>query len=152
MRQRAAYVAERDVTEVLRRAFVPTELPDTDAVRIDAQSLPAARLAQIGGDWCEAYVLPDGRVLFSIGYVAGHGLDAAVGMTRARQSLLAASLSETDPSVVLTRVNAVVLLQRSGIVTVICGYVDPGSRVIAYACAGHPPPITVDSAEVRLLP
>ncbi len=152
IRRRAAYTAQKNVADALRRAFDPTTLPDTKSIRFSAKSLPAAHNAQVGGDWCDAYVLPDGRVFFSIGDVAGHGLGAAVGMSRVRQSLLAASLSQNDPSAVFTTVNAVIHVQRAGLVTAICGFVDPIARTVAYACAGHPPPIVVDGGEVRLLP
>jgi serine phosphatase RsbU (regulator of sigma subunit) len=123
IRRRAAYTAEKNVADALRRAFDPKTLPDTKSIRFSAKSLPAARSAEVGGDWCDAYLLPDGRFFFSVGDVAGHGLGATVGMGRVRQSLLAASLSD---------------VQRAGLVTAICGFVDPVLRTVTYACAGHP--------------
>ena len=58
-------------------------------LRCDAVYIPAEREALIGGDWYDAFELPDKRIVFSIGDVTGHGLEAAVGGARMRWSIFA---------------------------------------------------------------
>jgi CHASE3 domain sensor protein len=132
---------EKRIADSLQQAFLNTTLPISPAVDLHAIYVPANLEAQVGGDWYDAFELPDGRILFSIGDVAGHGIEAAVVMSRARQAIIAAALHENDPAKVLERANASIYLQHSRMVTAICGYIDPQSLEITYATAGHPPPI-----------
>jgi serine phosphatase RsbU (regulator of sigma subunit) len=138
---RVLYENEKRIADALQEAFLQKTLPLTPGVGLHATYVPASREAQVGGDWYDAFALPDNRILFSIGDVAGHGLDAAVVMNRARQAIVSAALHENDPAVVLARANRSLLVQDSRMVTAICGYLDPASREIVYATAGHPAPV-----------
>ena len=138
---RVLYENEKRIADALQEAFLQKTLPFTPGVGLHATYVPASREAQVGGDWYDAFELPDKRILFSIGDVAGHGLDAAVVMNRARQAIVSAALHENDPATVLERANRSLMLQDSRMVTAICGYLDPQSRAIVYATAGHPAPV-----------
>ena len=138
---RMLYENEKRIADALQEAFLQKALPFTPGVGLHATYVPASAEAQVGGDWYDAFELPDKRIMFSIGDVAGHGLDAAVMMNRARQAIVSAALHENDPAVVLQRANRSLLLQDSRMVTAICGYIDPVTREITYATAGHPPPV-----------
>jgi serine phosphatase RsbU (regulator of sigma subunit)/CHASE3 domain sensor protein len=137
---RVLYENEKRIADALQEAFLQKTLPLTPGVGLHATYVPASQEAQVGGDWYDAFALPDNRILFSIGDVAGHGLDAAVMMNRARQAIVSAALHENDPAIVLARANGSLLVQDSRMVTAICGYLDPTSRKIVYATAGHPAP------------
>jgi serine phosphatase RsbU (regulator of sigma subunit) len=137
--QRDAYEAEKRVTDVLQRAFLGDDLPSIPAARFDGVYVPAGLEAQVGGDWYDAFELSPNRILFSMGDVAGHGVEAAVIMSRARQSILAISIGETDPGIVLARTNAALCLQGATMVTALCGIIDIEEQTISYANAGHPP-------------
>ena len=136
-----AYATEKRIADTLRDAFIVRALPVLPGVGFHAQYVPSSVEAQVGGDWYDAFELADGRVFFSIGDVAGHGLDAAVAMNRARQAIVAAALHENDPGTVLTRANETILTHEARMVTALCGYIDPGKFEVCYAGAGHPPPI-----------
>ncbi|MGR4065807.1 MAG: PP2C family protein-serine/threonine phosphatase [Vulcanimicrobiaceae bacterium] len=136
-----AYEDEKRITTALQQAFVQKDLPHLDDVFFDAVYTPAKNEERVGGDWYDAIEVSDGRILFSIGDVAGHGLQAAVDMNRVRQSIVTAGVSETDPGRVLTAVNRVVELQSSAFVTAICGYIEREGLNVSYASAGHPVPI-----------
>lgn len=83
-KQRRDAERTRRVAELMQDVFLPQSLPNHDRLLFDATYWPAERDAVVGGDWYDAFELPDGRMLLSIGDVAGHGLDAAViGRTRA---------------------------------------------------------------------
>jgi serine phosphatase RsbU (regulator of sigma subunit) len=45
---------------------------------------------------------------------------------------------------VLTRANTTLLVQNTRMVTAVCGYIDPSTFALAYAGAGHPPPVLVE--------
>jgi serine phosphatase RsbU (regulator of sigma subunit) len=147
---RALYDAEKGIADALTEAFIQKRLPEVANIGFSAIYLPASTEANVGGDWYDAFELPDGRVLFSIGDVAGHGVRAAVTMSRARQAIISAALHEDDPAAVLERANANLLLQDPTMVTAICGYIDPRNRQITYATAGHPAPILVSDRALYL--
>jgi anti-sigma regulatory factor (Ser/Thr protein kinase) len=136
------YAREHHIADTLQHAFLPERLPTDDRLRFDAAYLPGATEAVVGGDWYDAFHLPDGRVAFSIGDVAGHGLPAAIVMGEVRQAFRAAALNPSSPSLVLERANAIVNMRANPVmVTAIFGIIDPRDATITYAAAGHPPPI-----------
>jgi serine phosphatase RsbU (regulator of sigma subunit) len=142
-RQRRLYTAEKEVTDELQRALLPSALPTVPNLRIDALYRPAGELSRVGGDWYDAIALPDGRLFVTIGDVTGQGVAAAAAMNGARQALLAAALREDDPGAILMRANRALLLQGSSIVTAACAFIDPKTLSIVYATAGHPPPVMI---------
>jgi serine phosphatase RsbU (regulator of sigma subunit) len=141
LRARILYEDERRITAVLQTALAPEPLPDLENAQLDAIYVPAASARAVGGDWYEALELRDGRLLLLMGDVAGHGLEAAVVMNRARQAILAAAVTERDPARTLTKANAALMRQSSPMVTAACLVVDPRRMQLVYASAGHPPPI-----------
>ena len=138
---RLLYENQKRIADSLQTAFLTKELPASSSVGLHATYVPAALEAQVGGDWYDAFELPDSRILFSIGDVAGHGIEAAVVMSRARQAIIAAALHENDPAKVLERANTSIVLQETRMVTAICGYIDPRTLEVVYATAGHPAPV-----------
>ncbi len=142
-RQRLLYENERRLVETLQQVFIQRRLPSSQAFALHGVYIPAAREALIGGDWYDAFELPDKRILFSIGDVAGHGMEAAAIMNRSRESLLAAALREDDPAKILERANAASFMHEPLMVTAVCGFIDPETLEITYATAGHPPPVLV---------
>lgn len=132
---------ERRAADLLQRAFLQNVLPSLPEFALHASYTPAEVKAQIGGDWYDAIALPDGRFFFSIGDVTGHGLEAAVTMSRVRQSLISSAVHQTDPARILESANQTLLLQDERVVTAICGFVDATTLEIRYATAGHPPPV-----------
>src|SRR6202035_4020448 len=76
---------------------------------------------------------------------------AAVTMGAIRQAIYVASLDSPDPAAVLRIVNRALLLQKMGMATAILGFLDPHTRVVAYASAGHPPAIVSGREGTRFL-
>lgn len=142
---------EHRLTITLQEAFLQRPLPAVTNMGFSATYLPALRHSLVGGDWYDAFELPHGRVMITIGDVAGHGIEAAVTMSRARQAIIAAALQDSDPGSVLARANEILLMHDTKFATAICGYVDPGTLEVTYATAGHPPAILVDRHGVARL-
>jgi serine phosphatase RsbU (regulator of sigma subunit)/CHASE3 domain sensor protein len=141
---RAAYQTEKRVAETLQDAFLQRPLPTTPAVSFSATYVPATEEAKVGGDWYDGIELGKGRVMFVIGDVAGHGLEAAVSMNRTRQALVSAAVLDPDPAALLSRVNRELVRERGRMVTAVCGYADSQTYAFTYATAGHPPPVLVE--------
>lgn len=150
---RAVLRREHRVADRLQRALLPGTLPVVAGAQFHAAYRPASDEAEIGGDWYDAFHLPDGRVALSIGDVAGHGLEAAVIMGEIRQAIRTAAVAAASPSGVLDYVNRVVTLRDSiGMVTAIFATYEPQTSQLAYAVAGHPSPLLVlaDGSVYRL--
>ena len=90
-------------SETLQTAFIPEQLPQRAGLRSDVLYIAAEREALIGGDWYDAFDLPDGRVAFSVGDVTGHGFEAAVSAARLRRSIFVAALEAEDPAGILAK-------------------------------------------------
>ncbi|GAA4986688.1 hypothetical protein GCM10025734_11140 [Kitasatospora paranensis] len=88
LRQALDHQRARQTALTLQRAQLsPT--PAVPGAEIAAHYQPAATTAEIGGDWYDAFVLPDGAVVLDIGDVAGHDLNAATAMGQMRSMLRA---------------------------------------------------------------
>ena len=132
------------IAEVLQEALSQRPLPALPSVRFSATYVPASEQSKVGGDWYDAIELSHNRVLFVIGDVAGHGIEAAVGMSRARQAFIGSALKNPDPAHVLASVNAELNAQGSPMVTAVCGVADSDRYEFIYATAGHPPPLLME--------
>lgn len=148
------YAREHHVADTLQRALLPERLPVDDHLVFNAAYLPGAEEAIVGGDWYDAFRLPDERIAFSIGDVAGHGLRAAIVMGEVRQAFRAAALNPKSPSRVLDRANTILNMRANPVmVTAMFGIVNPRDGTFTYASAGHPAPLLVlPCGSVQLLP
>jgi serine phosphatase RsbU (regulator of sigma subunit) len=148
----AAYLAEKRIADTLQEAIAQRPLPTLPTLRFSATYVPATEETKVGGDWYDALELPNNRVLFAIGDVTGHGIDAAVTMNRARQALITSALLERDPAAVLGRVNEELYRQSAPLVTAVAGFADAGTYEFVYSTAGHPPPLLIEPGRApRLL-
>ena len=137
-----AYERERRVAHTFQAAALTTDLPRVPGMSFDALYEAGRSDALIGGDWYDAFRVPDGRIVVSVGDVAGSGLDAAATMAAIRQSLRGAAAINPDPSVMLDAADRVLRSQApERFVTAWVGVIDPVWATLAYAGAGHPPPL-----------
>ena len=88
---------EHTTAETLQRSLLPDRLPSVPGIILDARYLPVTRNMEIGGDWYDAFRLPDGRLAVAAGDVMGKGLSAAAGMGRVRNALRALALTDPRP-------------------------------------------------------
>ena len=134
---------EHTTAETLQRSLLPDRLPTVPGIILDARYLPVTRNMEIGGDWYDAFRLPDGRLAVAAGDVMGKGLSAAAGMGRVRNALRALALTDPRPAAVLTGLdrlfNATELDEQ--VTTVAYLVFDPVSGEGLAGNAGHPPPL-----------
>ncbi len=137
-----AYERERRVATTFQEAALVPSLPEIPGLTFDAIYQAAMLEATVGGDWYDAFRLPDGRVVLSVGDVAGKGLHAAVAMASVRQSIRTAALINPEPVAVLNAVDRIVrAIGQAPFVTAFVGVLDPVSFEFTFASAGHPPPL-----------
>lgn len=140
--QRRSLERSKRVAETLQDVFLPKQLPQRPNLRLDAVYLPAEKDALVGGDWFDAFEVPDGRLVFSIGDVAGHGLQASIIVGRLRQAIFTLAFDSDDPAAILKQTDRILTHQEGDtIVTALVGYIDPSLTRMTYASAGHPPPM-----------
>ncbi|HEY4442239.1 MAG TPA: SpoIIE family protein phosphatase, partial [Candidatus Elarobacter sp.] len=132
---------ERRISETFQDAALPRTLPSLPGMALTAVYRAAESEAEIGGDWYDAVVLPDGRLMLSIGDVAGKGLRAAVLMASVRNSIRTAALQLPVASEILATVALALAIEApESFVTAWVGVLDPQTRRLTYARAGHPSP------------
>lgn len=97
--------AEREAARTLQRAML-TELPDLPHLELAARYAPAAAGHQVGGDWYDALLHPDGSTLLVIGDVTGHDIGAAAAMGQVRSALRTLAVATEDsPAQLLARLD-----------------------------------------------
>jgi serine phosphatase RsbU (regulator of sigma subunit) len=137
------YEREHTTAETLQRSLLPDSLPTVPGIFLAAKCLPVTRNMEIGGDWYDAFRLPDGRLAVATGDVMGKGLTAAAGMGRVRNALRALALTDPRPAAVLAGLDRLFLAteQEEQVTTVAYLVVDPRTGEGVAGNAGHLPPL-----------
>jgi serine phosphatase RsbU (regulator of sigma subunit) len=122
---------------------------------------PAVEVAQVGGDWYDAFLQPDGATVLVIGDVVGHDTEAAATMGQLRGMLRGiAYRGDVPPDAVLGELDAAIDALRMGsMATAVVARVEQtpeqraaGTTTLRWANAGHPPPLLLlPGGEVRTL-
>jgi PAS domain S-box-containing protein len=136
---------QRNAAEVLQRSLLPARLPDVPFATIEWRYVPGSSDLTIGGDWFDAILLPDDRLVLAIGDVAGHGLRAAVAMGRARHCLEFCVFEGLSPGVMLERMSHFLYgTLEADLVTAAVAILDARAGTLTLASAGHPPILVRD--------
>jgi sigma-B regulation protein RsbU (phosphoserine phosphatase) len=126
---------------MLEESLRPSRLPECPGLDLAARYLPAGRRG-VGGDWYDVFKLPTGELWIVVGDVAGHGLPAAVVMSRAQSTLRAFATLGGPPEEALERTDrAVQIFDSRAMITVVCATTESPYRELRMATAGHPPPV-----------
>ncbi len=133
---------EHRASLAFQEAALPSALPEVPGYAFAAVYEAAKGEALVGGDWYDAFRLADGRIVISVGDVMGSGLPAAVTMGAVRQAIRGAAQIHPDPASILDAVDRALRSdQPDRIVTAFVGVLDPITQMLAFASAGHPPPL-----------
>ncbi|WP_409332101.1 PP2C family protein-serine/threonine phosphatase [Trujillonella humicola] len=143
----AADRAVMELAETLQRSLL-TAPPQLARVATAVRYRPATRGAHVGGDWYDAFAVPDGTTLLVIGDVAGHDAVAAAAMAQARGLLrgLAQSVVGSPAAVLSALDRALHDLGIGALVTITVATVDERSADgvhLRWSNAGHPPPVLI---------
>ena len=114
---------------------------------------PGGEAMRVGGDWYLVVPLKKpGQIAISVGDVVGHGLPAAIAMSRLRAGVAASTLTDADPGTLLATLDRyAATVPGARCATVSYAVIDDGSDPdtgdgiarISYSCAGHPYPLLV---------
>jgi serine phosphatase RsbU (regulator of sigma subunit) len=144
--QAAATRAALQTAEALQLSLLG-DPPRVAGLETAVRYLPATRYAQVGGDWYDAFPLPDGRAMLVIGDVTGHDGPAAATMAQVRGMLRAIAQSTGgSPAAVLRCLDEVLAnLAFHTLVTVAVATIDlrGGAAQLCWSSAGHLPPVLI---------
>jgi len=133
---------ERKAVAEIQRLLLPASLPEIPGFEMSPYYRPSQ---QASGDCYDVVPLINDQWGFVMADVAGHGTPAAVVMTVMRTLIHAELPTNRDKSAgeFLERINGVMCetyLRNGRFVTVWAAVLDPVSRRLTYASAGHNPP------------
>src|SRR3954447_2610915 len=143
------YAEQRDLAEGLQRSLLSDPVQPRNG-QIVVRYVAAAQEAQVGGDWYDAFVQPDGSTVLVIGDVVGHDTRAAAAMGQLRGLLRGIGYaSGAGPADMLCRLDAAIDGLRisttaTAVVAVLRDEAETpgrGSTRLRWSNAGHPPPL-----------
>jgi serine/threonine-protein kinase RsbW len=136
------FAREHAIAETLQRSLLPAALPQIPGLDLAVRYLPATEGADVGGDWYDAFALEGGRAGLVTGDVAGHNITSASIMGQVRSLLRGYAIDNPDLGDVLRQTNtAVARLLPDVLASALYAVLDPATGDVAYANAGHPPPL-----------
>ena len=137
-------VEQRLAGSVQQRLFpvTPTGLPGFEL----AGSFAPAQ--DTFGDYYDFIPLPDGKLMFVVADVCGHGMGAALIMVETRAYLRSLARTGMPVQAIVAELNRLLLedLEASRFVTMVLGTLDPGSGALVWASMGHPKCLLLDGA------
>ncbi len=145
IRRAQLHEEEHRIAVELQRGLIPKSLPAVPGVALAASYEVAGIGVQVGGDWYDAFAMPDGRLGIVVGDVTGRGIRAASAMGQLRTLTRAFALAgngQREPGEALTLLNRHQLaLGDDHLFTIVYAIVDPERGTISWANGGHPPPL-----------
>ena len=144
--ERAERVAlDRDAAEArsIQQALLPKSSPFVPGFVISGRSVPARN---VGGDWYDFIPFADGRWGLVLADVSGKGTAAALLMSATRGMLRSLAEACCTPGEVLTQLNQLLVndFPAGKFVTMVYAVLDPVSRSVIFANAGHLRPLLID--------
>jgi len=137
---------ELHVARTVQEGLVPKRFPEVAGYSIAGRVYTASDLS---GDCLDGFLLPDGRFVFLVGDITGHGVAAALLMAFSRAVTF--HWSQSDRLTVRDFTDTLDLLLRRQrearrFMSAICGILDPATHEVEYIVGGHPYPVFVDTA------
>jgi serine phosphatase RsbU (regulator of sigma subunit)/PAS domain-containing protein len=145
------------VARALQDSLLPGSLPAVPGLELGARYRPAGRGLDVGGDFYDAFQADANWWIVAVGDVCGHGVEAAAMTGLVRHTIRARAMAGAMPSVILTRLNEMLLRQADEqaeasrdvvlasprFCTVLVGAVQPTARGvdIILCLGGHPQPL-----------
>src|SRR5215218_1787034 len=124
------------VARSIQQASLPEKVPELEGWQISPYYQPAR---EVGGDFYDFHLLPDGKLGLVVGDATGKGVPAALVMSSTRSMLRALARASNSPGDVLEQVNDLLVTDIPTNMFVTCFYaiLEPKSASLSYANAGH---------------
>ncbi len=148
--QKELHAKTLEVGRFVQQKLLPHHIPTYHGVELGAGFIPAK---QVGGDFCDLWVLPDGRLAMALADAAGKGVDACLytlilknilrGLTNGSQGMektleLANNLFAADS------------VNTGMFVTLMLTYYDSTTRKLQFYSCGHMPLLVYHAQEGRI--
>src|SRR5216684_2896847 len=148
--ERETMSREAHEARVMQQALLPKSSPYIAGFAISGLSIPASA---VGGDWYDFIPFPDGRWGLVLADVSGKGTAAALLMSATRGMLRSLAEACCSPDEVLTKLNGMLVddFPAGKFVTMVYAVLDPSTRTVAFANAGHLRPLLIDDSGARFL-
>ncbi|MER6221023.1 SpoIIE family protein phosphatase [Streptomyces sp900105755] len=148
--------ARVELATALQQTMLPTLPEHLAGLEVASRYRPSRDGLDIGGDWYDAFVMPDGTVTIEIGDAQGHDVDAAAFMGQVRSFMRGIATHEARPGAVLTSTNELlVTMGAARFASCTMLHLDPRDGRVTGASAGHVPVLHArrdGSHRVRELP
>jgi serine phosphatase RsbU (regulator of sigma subunit)/FixJ family two-component response regulator len=131
--------AELAVARQIQNNLLRQKLPVLDGLKVQACCYPAR---EVGGDFFEVFVHPQGDIWLAVGDVSGKGVPAALFMASAI-SVLRRELSQEvppEPNILMQNLNSSLsedLVSNNCFITMVLARFTPSQNRLVYANAGH---------------
>jgi serine phosphatase RsbU (regulator of sigma subunit)/predicted ester cyclase len=150
VRQRERVEHDLSVARSIQQASLPKEVPTLEGWQIAPYYQPAR---EVGGDFYDFHLLPEGRLGLVVGDATGKGVSPALVMSTTCGMLRLAAQSHSSPAEMLQGVNEVLFPNIPSNMFVTCFYaiLNPKSGHLVYANAGHDLPYLHRNGEAEEL-
>jgi phosphoserine phosphatase RsbU/P len=148
--ERAVLDREADEARSIQQALLPKSSPYIPGFVISGRSVPARA---VGGDWYDFIPFEDGRWGIVLADVSGKGTAAALLMSATRGMLRSLAEACCSPGEVLTKLNELLVndFPAGRFVTLVYAVLDPATRTVVFANAGHLRPLFIDDQGEQFL-
>jgi Stage II sporulation protein E (SpoIIE)/GAF domain/PAS domain len=143
------YTERSHIAQTLQESLLPDSLPTVEGWEATALYRPSGTESEVGGDFYDLWPVGEDWIAI-VGDVTGKGIEAAALTSLARHTAMEASETNSEPSYILSRVDAA--LKRQG-EPAICTAITLRLRGAdgALAVGGHPQLIHLSQGGVRQL-
>jgi serine phosphatase RsbU (regulator of sigma subunit)/ketosteroid isomerase-like protein len=150
IRERERVEQDLRVARSIQQASLPKEVPTLEGWQIAPFYQPAR---EVGGDFYDFHLLPEGRLGLVVGDATGKGVPAALVMSTTCGMLRLAAQGSSSPGQMLRGVNEVLFPNIPSNMFVTCFYaiLEPRSGRLSYANAGHDLPYLHRNGEAEEL-
>jgi len=135
--------SEAAEARTIQQALIPKSSPLIPGFRFDSAWEPAGTVA---GDWFDWIELSSGRLGIVLADVSGKGMPAALLMSATRATLRTLARLDLSPGETLKQLNRMLIsdMPANKFVTMVYGVLEPKSREITFASAGHLRPLLIN--------
>lgn len=137
---RLSLKGELEVAREIQLAMLPSGTYTAGDIEICGVTRPANT---VGGDFYDVLPLPDGRLILTLGDVAGKGSPAALLMALLLAVLRTLVDEDLDPPELMRRLNLQICRHSPGsrFITLFFAIYSPSTGALTYVNAGHLPPL-----------
>jgi len=141
---RVAFDREAQEARAIQQALLPKSSPYIPGYVISGRSVPARA---VGGDFYDFVPFPDGRLGIVLADVSGKGTAAALLMSATRGVFRSLAEACCTPGEVLSRMNELLVndFPAGKFVTMVYAVLDPATKNVVFANAGHLRPLLIDN-------